>query len=178
MKILATTLAITGLLTAQAGYTGLWYREDRQSDDANAKIEMTMKGFVEKITRGRSTIEDIDPQEVKRLRAVLDGFVQYSDELDVERTKRELVVDDGRERLIIYYLDDRKHERQLADGTRLETTSTANGNQVDVAMKTSDGAKIFENYALSGDEMVLTVRLEDKQLKQPLVIRSVYTRAE
>jgi hypothetical protein len=116
---------------------------------------------------------------VRRLRGVLEGFVQYSEELVVERTRRELVVDDGSERLIIYYLDSRKHERQLPDGTRLETTATATGNQIDVEMKTSDGAKIFETYTLaSDDELVLSVRLEDKQLKEPLVIRNVYTRAD
>lgn len=179
MKTFVTGIVLTGFLSAQAGYTGLWYRDDRRSDDPGPRIEMTMKGFVEKNTRGRSTLEDVDPKVVRRLRSVLDGFVQYSEELVVESTQRELVVDDGGDRLIIYYLDDRKHERQLADGTRLETTSSTTGNQIDVEMRTSDGAKIFETYVLaSDDEMVLTVRLEDKQLKQPLVIRNVYTRAE
>jgi hypothetical protein len=166
-------------LTVQSGYTGLWYRDDRKSDDPAPRIELTMQGFVEKNSRGRSTLEDVDPKVVRRLRGVLEGFVQYSEELVVERTRRELVVDDGSERLIIYYLDSRKHERQLPDGTRLETTATATGNQIDVEMKTSDGAKIFETYTLaSDDELVLSVRLEDKQLKEPLVIRNVYTRAD
>ena len=180
MKTLVTILAIIGFLTVQSGYTGLWYRDDGKSDDPEPRLEATIKGFVEKNSRGRSTIEDVDPQFVSRLRRVLDSFVQYADELDVERTKRELVVDDGGDRLRIYYLDARKHERQMADGTRLETTSETTGTQIDVEMKTSDGAKIYETYQLSsdGDELVLTVRLEDKQLKQPLVIRSVYTRAE
>jgi hypothetical protein len=179
MRTIVTMFVAAGFLTVQPGYTGLWYRDDRKSDDPAPRIEMTMQGFVEKNSRGRSTLEDVDPKVVRRLRSVLDGFVQYADELVVERTQRELVVDDGSERLIIYYLDSRKHERQLADGTRLETTAAASEDQIEVEMRTSDGAKIYETYTLSSaDEMVLTVRLEDKQLKQPLVIRSVYTRAE
>ena len=131
------------------------------------------------MSRGRDTVEDVDPEFVKRLNQVLERFVQYADELDIERSSRELVVDDGGDNLRIYYLDAKKHERQMQDGTRLETKATPTGKQIDIEMKTGDGAKIFETYQLSsgGDELVLTVRLEDKQLKQPLVIRTVYARA-
>jgi hypothetical protein len=161
MKTLVTILAITGLLTVQSEYTGLWYRDDGKSDDAEPKLEATVKGFVEKNSRGYSTIEDVDPQVVSRRRLVLNSFVQYANELDVERTKREIVVDDDDNRLRIYYLDVRKHERQMADGTRLETTSEMTGTQIDVEIKTSDGVKIYETYQLSsdGDELVLMVRL-------------------
>ena len=179
MKTLVTTLAVIGLLTAQSGYTGLWYRDNDKSDDPEPKIEATIEGFIQKMSRGRDTVEDVDPQFVERLNQVLDRFVQYADELDIELSRGELVVDDGGDNLRIYYLDGQKHERQMQNGTRLETKATSTGGQIDIEMKTSDGAKIFETYKLSsgGNEMVLTVRLEDKQLKAPLVIRSVYSRA-
>ncbi len=180
MKTLFATLAIAGLLVAQSGYTGLWYRDDDKSDDPELKLEAASEGFIEKMSRGRDTVEDVDPQYVQRLNRVLDRFVQYADELDIELSNRELVVDDGGDNLRIYYLDGKKHERQMQDGTRLETKATPTGAQIDIEMKTSDGAKIFETYKLSssGNEMVLTVRLEDKQLKAPLVIRNVYKRAD
>ena len=179
MKTLVTTLAIIGLLTTQSGYTGLWYRDDDKSDDPEPKLEAAIAGFIRKMSRGRDTVEDVDPRFVKRLNQVLDQFVQYADELHLELSKRDLVVDDGGDNLRIYYLDGTKHERQMQDGTRLETKAIRSGSQIDVEMKTSDGAKIFETYEISSDgsEMVLTVRLEDKQLSGPLVIRSVYSRA-
>jgi len=174
------TLAVASVLTAQTGYNGLWWRDNDASDDPKPKIEAAVAGFIKKTTRGRASVEDADPRFVKRLNGVIAAFVQYADELYVERTKRELVIDDGGDNLRIYYLDGEKHERQMADGTRLETVSTATGAQIDIAMKTSEGAKIFEAYQLTsgGDALVLTVRLEDKQLIEPLVIRNVYTRAE
>ena len=179
MKTLFAALAIAGVLTVQTGYTGVWYRDGDKSDDPEPKLEATIEGFIAKMSRGRDTVEDVDPQFVKRLNQVLERFVQYADELDIERSSRELVVDDGGDNLRIYYLDGQKHERQMQNGTRLETKATPTGSQIDIEMKTSDGAKIFETYKLSsgGNEMVLTVRLEDKQLKAPLVIRSVYSRA-
>lgn len=180
MATLFTSLALVGFLAAQPSYTGDWYRDDAESDDPKPKIDATISGFVQKASRGRSSASDVDPRYLRRLRNVLDTLVLYADELYVERGRRELVVDDGGEDLRIYYLDGEEHERQLADGTRLETKAVALGGGIDVEMKTEDGAKIFESYSLSsgGEELVLVVRLEDKQLKAPLVIRSVYTRLE
>lgn len=170
---------LLGVLAVQPGYTGLWYRDDAKSDDPEPKLEAAMQGFIEKMSRGRSSLDDVEPRFVKRLRNVLDGFVQYADELYLERNPRDLVVDDGGERVRIYYLDGKEHERQMHDGTRLETVTTVTGGRIQVEMETDDGAKISEAYSLSvdGDELTLTVRLEDDQLREPLVIRSVYTRA-
>lgn len=180
MKTLITGLALLGLVTAQAGYTGLWYRDDVKSDDPDPKLEAAMQGFVEKMSRGRARIEDVDPRFVKRLRNVLDRFVQYAAELYLERNPRDFVVDDGGPRVRIYYLDGEEHERQMRDGTRLKTVATVAEGPIQVKMETEDGATVFETYSLSadGEELTLTVRLEDDQLQDPLVIRSVYTRAE
>jgi hypothetical protein len=167
-------------LSAQSTLDGLWYRLDSKSDDPKARIEASIRGFIDKQSRGRRTVEDFDPRAVAQLRGVFDTFVQYAEEINVRESPKELVLDDRGPQLRIYYLDGQKHERQMTTGTRLETTATKSGRQIDVFQKTSDGAKIFESYHLSddGDQMTLTVRLEDKQLREPLVIRSIYTRAE
>jgi len=180
MKTLISTLWMLVLVSAQSGYTGLWYRDDVRSDDPEAKIERAARGFIEKTSRGRRSADDVDPQAMKQLRHVIDTFVQHADELYVDDNGKDFVIDDGSEKLRIFYLDAKKHERQMADGTRLETTATRTGSQIDVFQKTNQGAKIYETYTLAndGDEMVLSVRLEDKQLKAPLVIRNVYSRAE
>ena len=120
----------------------------------------------------------MDPQYLKRLNQVLTSYLQYADELYLELDDRELVVDDGGDIMRIYYLDGEKHERQMRSGTRMETVASRSAGKIHVAMKTEHDAKIYETYELSssGDELVLTVRLEDKQLKKPLVIRTIYTR--
>jgi len=173
-------LALSGLVAVQVDFTGLWYRDDDKSDAAKPAIDEAVKGLIEKTSRGRASAADVDPATLARINEVLDTFIQYADELDLERDRRELVVDDGSERLRIYYLDAEEHARQMPDGTRLETTATASGRGVEVYMKTEHGAEIYETYRLSsdGNTMQLTVRLEDKQLKEDLVIRNVYVRGE
>ena len=53
MRTLVTTLAVIGSLTAQSGYTGLWYRDSDKSDDPEPKLEATIEGFIQKMSRGR-----------------------------------------------------------------------------------------------------------------------------
>lgn len=180
MKTFVAALALVAQTASQTGYSGLWYREDVESDDPGPRIEEAVRGLVEKTSRGRRTAEDLDPRVMRELRRLVDTFVQYAEELFIEHNTKELVVDDGGQRLRIFYLDAKKHERQMPNGTRLETTATQSGRQIDVFQKTSRGAKIYETYNLSSDgqKLVLTVRLEDKQLATPLVIKSVYSRAE
>lgn len=179
-SLLMATLLAAFLPATQAGYTGLWYRVDSKSDDAKARIEASMRGFIEKETRGRRTVEDVDPRLLGELRRTFDTFVLYPEEVRMDESAKELVLDDGGPRLRIYYLDGAEHERQMPNGRKLGTSATRHGRQIDVFQKTSDGAKIYESYRLSDDgrQMTLTVRLEDKQLKEPLVVRSVYTRAD
>lgn len=173
-------LFLASFSIAQPSFTGLWYRLDSQSDDPEERIEAALRGFVEKETRGERTADDVDPQLLARIRGALDSFVLYPEELHIEESERELVLDHGGPRLRIYYLDGEEHERQMPNGTRLATTATRIGSQVDVFQETDDGAEVYETYLLSddGERMTLTVRLEDEQLKAPLVIESVYTRAD
>ena len=171
-------LLLAATLAAPVDFTGVWYRDYERSDDAEAKLEEAVEGYIKKISRGRATVDDVDPSRLKQINQVLDTFVQHAEELDITQDPSELVIDDGSERLRIYYLDDEKHERQMPNGTRLETTAGAKGSQIDVFMKTSDGLKVTETYLLGqdGTGMVLIVRVEDDQLDGPLVVRNVYTR--
>ena len=61
MRTLVTTLAVIGSLTAQSGYTGLWYRDSDKSDDPEPKLEATIEGFIQKIggaTPSRTSTRD------------------------------------------------------------------------------------------------------------------------
>lgn len=179
MKSLLTCLVFAMLVStgaAQTGFTGVWLRDDRRSDDAEEKVDAAVTGLIEKVSRGRRTREEVDSQVVKQLRKIVDTFVQYADELDVELDGEELYVEDSWDRLRIFYLDGMKHKRQMPNGVTLETVAIRTGNRIEIHAKTSDKAEIFETYVLSSDgtELSLVVRLKDKQLKQPLVIHNTY----
>ena len=83
MKLLAAVLVLASTSLAQRTFTGLWYRADSQSDDPKAAIEASMRGFIEKQSRGRRTAEDFDPRALADLRRVFDTYVQYAEELDI-----------------------------------------------------------------------------------------------
>ena len=172
----AVVLAFAGTVAAQSGFDGVWLRDDRRSDDAEEKVDAAVTGLIEKVSRGRRTREEVDSQVVKQLRGIVDTFVQYADEIDIELDGEELYVQDSWDRLRIFYLDGMTHKRQMPNGTSLETIATRTGNRIEIEAKTSDKSEIFETYILSGDgtELSLAVRLEDKQLKQPLVINNIY----
>ena len=108
----------------------------------------------------------------------MEGLIESAETLHIEHDKEELRVDDGHGRVRIFYLDGEKHIRQTPGGTKLETVCTAGSRYILVEQKMDRGGKISENYVLlpEGDRMELTVRLEIRQFRKPVVVRSVYER--
>ncbi len=105
-------------------------------------------------------------------------FAKIPDELRVEIDDRELRVDDG-ERVRIYYLDGKKHKRELENGMKLETVSAIQGNAVVVEEKMERG-KIDRKFELSpdGDTMIATLTVKLGPMKDPVVIKTVYVRVQ
>ena len=99
------------------------------------------------------------------------------DEMTVELVDGELHVDDG-ERLRIYYLDGEKHRREMANGMKLETVAELKGNAVTIQEKMERG-RIDRKFELSpdGTMMVATLTVKFGQMKDPVVIKSVYEKA-
>ena len=163
----------------EADVDGTWYRNPDMSDDPEAKVREAVQGLLEKMGKGRGRQIALaeSPQLPGQIARAVDMFLQYADELYVELDSKELVVDDGSGRLRIYYLDGKKHERQLPNGVKLETKSSRSGSRIYIEQK-ANKTKVFETYLFSsaGDRLELTIRLEDKQLKGPLTLKSVYER--
>jgi len=100
------------------------------------------------------------------------------EELYVEHEDGELRLDDG-ERLQIFYLDGEKHRRAMPNGAKLETVATIAGRVVNIEEKLERG-KIERKIELSedGESMVITLNIKIGNMKDPVLIRTVYERVE
>ena len=171
------------LALAPAAWTqdvdGTWFRSTTEGDDPEEKIQQAVRGYLAKAggRRGARIAIAESPQLPGMVARTIDTFMQYADELYIELEPDELVVDDGDGRVRIYYLDGEKHERQLTNGVRVETVATRVGQNITIDQK-ADDTKVLETYVFSsdGERLELTVRLQNKQLNGPLIIRSIYER--
>jgi hypothetical protein len=87
-------------------------------------------------------------------------------------------VDDG-ERLQIFYLDGQKHRREMGNGAKLETVATILGRVITIEEKLEKG-RIDRKLELSedGESMAITLNIEVGNMKDPVLIRTVYERVE
>jgi len=185
------------LAVDDASFTGSWERNVEQSDDPEEKMHAAMEQMREQMggrggrgggSRGGggggrrggppsgSGREGGGGRGGER-NGPGDGIGRVSDALEVELSDDELHIDDG-ERLRIYYLDGDEHQRELPNGTKLETVATRKGLAVVVEEK-MDRGEIDRKFELSPDgaTMVVTVNLKLGRSKEPVVIRTVYDRA-
>ena len=158
---------------------GTWFRSTTEGDDPEEKIQRAVRGYLAKAgqRRGARIAVAESPQLPEMVTRSIETFMQYADELYIELEPDELVVDDGGGRIRIYYLDGEEHERQLQNGVRVETVATRVGQNITIDQK-ADDTKVLETYVFSsdGERLELTVRLENKQLNEPLIIQSIYER--
>ena len=99
-------------------------------------------------------------------------------QLTRELTGGEFHVDDG-ERLRIYYLDGKKHKREMPDGTGIETIAEHKGYAVQIEEKMERG-QIDRKFELAPDgaTLVMTITMKVGRAKDPIVIRTVYQRGD
>jgi hypothetical protein len=165
-----------------ASFTGVWERDPEKSDDAQEKMRAAFERMREQMERrggplpgGAPEGEGGRPGGAGRRPAGPGGVAE---ELHIELESGELRVDDG-ERLEIYYLDGKKHRRELTNGAKLETVSVLMGNTVVVDEKLERG-KMNRKFELASDgtKMVVTWTVKMGNMKEPVVIRTVYNRVD
>jgi hypothetical protein len=162
-------------------FAGVWERDADESDDAQAKMRAAFERMREQMERrsGSGAFPPPTPEGGRgRPGAGAGGPGSVAEELHIELDASELRVDDG-ERLQIYYLDGKKHRRQLANGAKLETVSLLQGNSIVVDEKLERG-KINRKFELAegGRRMVVTLTVKLGNMKEPVVIRTVYNRLD
>jgi hypothetical protein len=165
------------------GFSGTWERDPDRSDDAQEKMKAAFERMQQEMERrGRGGPPPGGPPPGGRPPAGMEGRGggpgQVPEELYVEHEKGELRLDDG-DRLQIFYLDGEKHRRAMPNGAKLETVATIEGRVVNIEEKLERG-KIERKIELSedGESMVITLNVKIGNMKDPVLIRTVYERVE
>jgi len=164
-----------------SGFSGTWERDPDRSDDAQEKMRAAFERMQEEMERRRGGPPPGGPPPGgpppggAGRRA---GPGQVPEELEVEHQDGELRMDDG-ERLQIFYLDGQKHRRAMPNGAKLETVATLQGRVVLIEEKLERG-KIERKLELSedGESMVMTLNIKIGNMKDAVLIRTVYERLE
>jgi len=162
------------------GFSGTWERDPDRSDDAQEKMRAAFERMQEEMERRRGGPPPggPPPDGSGRREGPGGGPGQVPEELDVEHDGGELRLDDG-QRLQIFYLDGQKHRRAMPNGAKLETVATLQGRVVLIEEKLERG-KIERKLELSedGESMVMTLNIKIGNMKEPVLIRTVYQRLE
>lgn len=176
----------TGANQKAPDMSGRWVKDPEKSDDAEAK----MKAAFEQMRQGRGRFGGGPPGGGGRPEGMRrrpggpggpggggPGIRQIPDEINLTLPEGELHMDDG-QRVEIFYLDGEKHLRELPNGTKLETVSLVEGNAVHIQEKLEHG-NIDRKLELSpdGETLVLTMTMKMGNMKDPVVIRTVYERS-
>ncbi len=165
------------------GFSGTWERDPDRSDDGQEKMRAAFERMQEELERrGRGGPPGgpgagVPPPGGPERREGR-GPGQVPEELEVEHEEGELRLDDG-DRLQIFYLDGQKHRRAMPNGAKLETVATLQGRVVLIEEKLDRG-KIERKLELSedGESMVMTLNIKIGNMKEPVLIRTVYERLE
>jgi hypothetical protein len=163
-------------------FSGVWERDPDRSDDGKEKMRAAFQRMQEEMERRRGGFPGPGgpppggPPPGGGRRGPAPG--QVPEELEIEHEGGELRLDDG-ERLQIFYLDGQKHRREMGNGTKLETVATLQGRVATIEEKLDRG-KIERKLELSQDAKTLVITLNIKlgNMKEPVLIRTVYERVE
>jgi hypothetical protein len=167
------------------GFSGTWERDPDRSDDAQEKMRAAFERMQEEMERrGRGGMPPGGPPPGgpppggRPQGGRGGGPGQVPEELYVEHEDGELRLDDG-DRLQIFYLDGKKHRRAMPNGAKLETVATIAGRVVNIEEKLDRG-RIERKIELTedGESMVITLSIKIGNMKDPVLIRTVYERVE
>lgn len=164
-------LVLPEMASAQAmpSLTGKWDLDVMKSDDAEEAIR---EGLGETAGRGSRAVQR------QRLMERLIPLARAADYMELELSDQDLKVFDRADRVSIYYLDGKKHERQGPMGDKMEAIADWDGSRVTVTTEGKEIGRILEIYGLEGHQMAYIVSIENKAFEQEVVIRHYYNRID
>jgi hypothetical protein len=113
-------------------------------------------------------------------RARLRDLVQASDQLKIAQKGPEIDVTDIENRTRALFTDGRKLEKAKKDVTQTQVKAHWEGRTLITEERGPGGEKISHSYELTGDgkQLADTLTLESKHLNTPIIVRSIYDKAD
>ena len=113
--------------------------------------------------------------------ARLRTLVQPADQLTVDQKGLEIDMTDGENHVRALFTDGRKLEKPKKDSSQTQVKATWQGETLTTEEKGPSGEKVSHTYELSSEgkaQLIDTLTVESKRLNTPIIIRSVYDKAE
>ena len=113
-------------------------------------------------------------------RARLRDLVEAPDQLNIVQKGPEIDMTDTQSHVRSLFTDGRKIEKPKKDSNRTEVKANWNHETLVTEEKGPNGEKISHSYEVVGEgkQLADTLMLESKKLNAPIIVRSVYDRAE
>lgn len=113
-------------------------------------------------------------------RARLRDLVEAPDQLNIVQKGPEINVTDTQSHTRTLFTDGRKIEKPKKDGNQAQVKAHWNHETLVTEEKGPNGEKISHSYEIVGEgkQLADTLTVESKKLNTPIIVRSVYDRAE
>ena len=113
-------------------------------------------------------------------RARLRDLVEAPDQLRVEQKGPEIDMTDTQSHVRTLFTDGRKVEKPKKDSDRTQVKAHWERGTLVTKEKGPNGEKISHSYEITGEgkQLADTLTVESKKMNTPIIIRSVYDRAE
>lgn len=113
-------------------------------------------------------------------RAKLRDLVEAPDQLNVTQKGPEIDMADTQSHVRSLFTDGRKVEKPKKDSNQVQVKAHWERKTLITEEKGPNGEKISHSYEITGDgkQMADTLTLESKKLNTPIIVRSVYDRAD
>ena len=111
----------------------------------------------------------------------LRNLVQPADQLTVDQKGPEIDMTDGENHVRALFTDGRKLEKPKKDSSQTQVKATWQGETLITEEKGPSGEKVSHTYERSSEgkaQLIDTLTVESKRLNTPIIIRSVYDKAE
>jgi hypothetical protein len=150
-------------------FSGKWQRNPALSQEWREKVEALTDPMA-----GRG-----GQPERRMFRSWLVRVLGEIGSVEIEQSPAELKLVLGEDRVRIFYLG-REHLRQSPEGLNIKTASGWADEDFVVKQVTADGSTVTERLSMLGEgkQMAHLLRWEDERLTLPLIIRTVFDRAE
>lgn len=177
----------TPSLAQEADFSGNWELNQQMSQDHFEKIYIALGS--EQLqgagTRAYNSVSSStllrDTDRADTLRALLD-FAKVLGIIEIEQNEKEIKiwVGQGDEFFSLFYLDGKKHARELPAGLRLEASAEWREGSIHVEQIGENKAVLQQVYSLlgEGDQMAFLFKLDSNLSEVPVQFRLVYDRVD
>ena len=149
--------------------SGNWELDVEASDDTYSEI---IGGAGQDTTHGMTRLER------NRLLDRLVQLAQAIDEIEITQTEKDLKIFDRQNNVRIYYLDGDERVRQTPWGASLDVVARWDGPRIAVRTTGREIGVVEETFGLQGRQLVLIIRIENRNFEREILIRNYYDRSE